>query len=625
MLSFFLRLLSFGLNQITIRFVNPQTLGKASIQLDLLLNTCLFLSREGFRLSLTNSSSSSSSSSQGGTKIKEEMEAQQRSVNVSWLTIPTGLLLSLLTLAFHLHQCSSSTTNNVNNDFRTAGILYILASFIETLSEPLLISCLQTLDVASRASAEGMATTVKAVTCVFTLKVLDRIDSSSSDAWSVTAFGIAQLSYAITLTATLYYRKWNVIQYPRFIPPPSQHNKSFLHDNFHLPTLNLTFLFSLQSIFKHCLTEGDKIVLTALSDSYDQGIYAMTLSYGSIICRCIFQPLEENARLLFARQYVLVKQQQQNHHLSKKQHQYEHLQHLHDTYTALVKLVLCIGCLFTFLGTNYTSVLLHVLAGSKWSSSSSSLSSSYQNTASSSLSAFCVYISTLAFNGTTEAFVYGVVDKPKDVGTLGIIHGCVGVLFAITVPIAVKMYGTIGLILGNGICMIIRGTFAVYLAACFFREHTTISTTNNDDATNQKQEDDKGTTAKKDAQSNSNLPINTQKSTITNIMTNMIKNMFLHPIVLMGFISCFIITRYSLHFHFQQLSTNDNHGYIHKGWIVAALSHILVGITSLVLFVMIPMYKYEGSFGRYLSSMLKEKKMKHDDDDGRKNGHQKME
>lgn len=47
-----LRLISFACTQLTIRSLKPSTLG-ASIQLELLLTTVLFISREGFRLALT--------------------------------------------------------------------------------------------------------------------------------------------------------------------------------------------------------------------------------------------------------------------------------------------------------------------------------------------------------------------------------------------------------------------------------------------------------------------------------------------------------------------------------------------------------------------------------------------
>ena len=70
------RLVSFACTQTTFRLLDPETLGKASIQLELLLTTVLFISREGFRLALTRNISSDS-------------------WNVAWLTIPVVSLVAL--------------------------------------------------------------------------------------------------------------------------------------------------------------------------------------------------------------------------------------------------------------------------------------------------------------------------------------------------------------------------------------------------------------------------------------------------------------------------------------------------------------------------------------------------
>lgn len=76
-----------------------------------------------------------------------------------------------------------------------------------------------------------------------------------------------------------------------------------------------------QSLLKHVLTEGDKIVLaraTSLEQGcggqtgghagcsgggslYEQGVYAIASGYGSLAARLLFQPLEEAARLMFSK------------------------------------------------------------------------------------------------------------------------------------------------------------------------------------------------------------------------------------------------------------------------------------------------------------------------------------
>jgi len=53
LISIILRIASFLLSQLTVRFVSASALGKASIPLELLLGTSLFVGREGFRLALT--------------------------------------------------------------------------------------------------------------------------------------------------------------------------------------------------------------------------------------------------------------------------------------------------------------------------------------------------------------------------------------------------------------------------------------------------------------------------------------------------------------------------------------------------------------------------------------------
>ena len=64
-----------------------------------------------------------------------------------------------------------------------------------------------------------------------------------------------------------------------------------------------------QSLLKHVLTEGDKIVLARAtgtaeggsSSLHEQGVYAIASGYGSLAARLLFQPVEEAARLMFSK------------------------------------------------------------------------------------------------------------------------------------------------------------------------------------------------------------------------------------------------------------------------------------------------------------------------------------
>jgi oligosaccharide translocation protein RFT1 len=222
-----LRILSFVCTQVTLRFLDPTTLGKANIQLELLLTTILFLSREGFRLALTRNLS-------------------PENWNVAWLTIPVVTVIAGCALVWHLYVATDS-------DYRIAGILYCIGSWIEGCAEPAVLHFLRNMDTAKRSSAEALGTLVKAVATVAGLKYFG--------AQSVTAFGMSQLLYACTYSTYLYWNVWYSLRKPSA--------------SFDIPTCSKIFSFTLQGIFKHLLTEADKIVLTTLSDSYNQGVYAM--------------------------------------------------------------------------------------------------------------------------------------------------------------------------------------------------------------------------------------------------------------------------------------------------------------------------------------------------------------
>lgn len=90
MFNVFQKLLTFGMNQIIVRYSTPEVFGIAAVQLELLLSTLLFLSREGIRLALLRST------------LHNKISLQQF-VNMSWIP---ALLVFTLTAAIYL-RCPS--------------------------------------------------------------------------------------------------------------------------------------------------------------------------------------------------------------------------------------------------------------------------------------------------------------------------------------------------------------------------------------------------------------------------------------------------------------------------------------------------------------------------------------
>jgi oligosaccharide translocation protein RFT1 len=132
-----------------------------------------------------------------------------------------------------------------------------------------------------------------------------------------------------------------------------------------------------------------------------QGLYALAHNYGSLAARLLFQPLEEAARLIFSR---LAPQSPETTDKSRPSRENRgHAGLLLLLLRSLVKLVVLVGLVFSCLGFNYTRLLLSLLLGrgkqgqGGWGGEAAWL-----------LSCYCVYVSALALNGMTEAFVYAV-------------------------------------------------------------------------------------------------------------------------------------------------------------------------------------------------------------------------
>lgn len=501
-----LKLLSFAATQWTLRTLDPVALGKASIQLELMLSTTLFVAREGFRLALTK---------------------PDTDFNVAWISPQVGTLASVLALSVHWVYGDQD-----DFDYRLAGFLYCLASWIEAWAEPWALWSLRNMDIATKAKAEGVATMIKTLSLVLLLPVLPE--------WPISAFGVSQLLYAMTYSLSLYRST---------SPPPPPRRKSYyyLFDS-SSSTLYLVGLFTVQGIFKHVLTEGDRIVLTSLADHYHQGVYAMGSAYGGMVARLLLQPLEENGRLLWSR-----------HPINSQ------------SYVSLIHLVLHVGLLFSTIAVHYTSVLLKVLAGRTWGDSPE---------AATVLSAFCVYTAFMAWNGMTEAFVYAVASSGSQVTSLGVAHMIVGGTYMAMAPFLVSRYGTVGLVVANCVAMCARACYSVHFATVHFCHVTTAKTT---------------TTT-----TNNNKWV---------MGTTLVRGMFPTAPVLLAYGVAFVATRVSLHrlqdYEQQQLQSQQGGG-LSKEWLLHAGQHVTVGLLS-ILFVATVSIPFERDFRQSLRSMFREK------------------
>jgi hypothetical protein len=112
------RLLTFALNQALFRMVSPSVFGTASVQFELLLNTILFLSREGVRTSILR-----------GQYSKEVLS------KISLLPALFGLPLAFIATVSYYGLASEET--RVQPGFANAVGIYAVAACIELWKEPM--------------------------------------------------------------------------------------------------------------------------------------------------------------------------------------------------------------------------------------------------------------------------------------------------------------------------------------------------------------------------------------------------------------------------------------------------------------------------------------------------------
>lgn len=178
------RLATFTLNQILLRLASPKVFGTAAIQLDLLLSTVLFISREGVRNALL--------------RVPRDEAGTPKVANVSALPVVLGAPLALfITLVY---RTIASEATRAQPHFDLAVSLYATAALVDLLSEPLHNRAQSQMRFDLRVKAEGTAIISRSV---FTVAAL----ALTGETWSLVAFAGGQLAYACTVFA-VYVRSF---------------------------------------------------------------------------------------------------------------------------------------------------------------------------------------------------------------------------------------------------------------------------------------------------------------------------------------------------------------------------------------------------------------------------------
>jgi len=181
------RLLTFGVNQLLLRYLSPNHLG-VSVQLELLTISILYFSRESLRNALQRQSSSS-------------WKCAQAVVNIALLTLPLGVLFSALLGSGYILRAGEAGGVRY---WRESVLLYVLATLLELMAEPAFAVAQMNLWYKLRATAESTAAAARCtVTCGVTIW-----GANTGKEFGALPFALGQLTYGAVLLVVYMRRMW---------------------------------------------------------------------------------------------------------------------------------------------------------------------------------------------------------------------------------------------------------------------------------------------------------------------------------------------------------------------------------------------------------------------------------
>jgi hypothetical protein len=281
------RLVTFALNQTLLRLTTPAAFGTATIHLELLVHTIVFLSGEGIKDATLRAYS----------EDKVTADQRQRLVNASY--VPLFICGPLAVVCCLAYMRLSAPDISKQPFFGLTVVLYGVAAVFELASLPFFIRARARLDTRLRVTVEGSAVLLKAITALIVMYYM-------KGNGSLLAYGLGQIVYGGTLLARYSYAyaqeqegtsakfakivKASDEKYVLSVGPSTEQIRltagclfSAEISYFDPSTLNVAYALTKQSVVLLLLSEGDKFVVAKVSPVEDQGGYAAALNYGEFL------------------------------------------------------------------------------------------------------------------------------------------------------------------------------------------------------------------------------------------------------------------------------------------------------------------------------------------------------
>ena len=342
------RVISFALNVAIARHSTTTSYAFANLNLEMLYTGTLVLVRDGVRTAVN---------SRGATK-------SATLVKLAWLVVvPLSIIVSMCVALYMLNNSTSG--NSTLSDEPRAIWVVTCASALAALSEPMYVQSQAEMRQGTEAIIETVSMACRATSTYVAVVYFSSSLALSENTVSPFAFGI--LAHAISL----------LLCYGTIFGRASLKSLRSALDKSTVKTAR--GLWFLQS-GKWILEEGENWALITVStfNSDETGAYKLVANLGSLVARFLFQPAERMSQAVFANLVNDSEQLQQ------------------QLQSRIVGLTL-VGSICAAFGPNYSHMLLFILYGERWSSTS----------APRMLGVYCFYILTMSLNGISEAYVKG--------------------------------------------------------------------------------------------------------------------------------------------------------------------------------------------------------------------------
>ncbi|VDK36652.1 unnamed protein product [Taenia asiatica] len=457
-LQILLRLITFATNGLAYRCVDASVLGLVNFRLGLYYSTLVFTSRESFRracLSRGGEILLTSGSSHSELRLK-----WQALLNVMWLTVPVGVLISFILLPLWLCVWPSpsidSSSSATEHQYTLSCLLYTLSAFLELATEPMWLFCQLEMWLRARIVLEAIANIARALGIIIALLFGD------GASYGLYLLAFPQLLHGSTLfLGYLSFALWlaNSVSSQR-LQPFSRISPTGLRDllpnfnkvTFDWPCLWLSWSFFRQGVLKQFLTEGERYLISAfhLLSFADQGIYDLVNNLGSLAPRLVFSSVEESCHLLFS-------QCVQRDVAPKRQNEALMLQAIRMLGTSLRVLTLVAWLGFIF-AQAYSYLVLYLYSGSRLVSANPEVVTL--------LRIFALYLVFLAWNGPMEAFLNAAMTT-TDVSRHNFRLTAFSLVFLGAAWMLVPLCGAAGFILANCINILSRVVYSCYFISRF--------------------------------------------------------------------------------------------------------------------------------------------------------------